>query len=62
MRLIRMIAILGLLILILQATAHAVLKVGQKAPDFSGKTWDGKPVRLSALRGKVVIVDFWGPG
>lgn len=40
----------------------AALKVGVTAPDFSGKTHDAKPFRLSALRGKVVIVDFWGPG
>ena len=45
-----------------QTMALAALKVGQRAPDISGKTHDGKPVKLRALRGKVVIVDFWGPG
>ena len=31
----------------------------KKAPDFSLKTSDGKTVSLSALKGKVVIVNFW---
>jgi len=29
------------------------------APDFNLKSLDGHDVRLSALRGKVVIVNFW---
>ncbi len=30
------------------------------APDFSGKVWlNSGPLRLSDLRGKVVLVDFW---
>jgi len=31
----------------------------KKAPDFSLKTADGRVVSLSALRGKVVVVNFW---
>ncbi len=31
---------------------------GQMAPDFSF-TLDGKPARLSDLRGKVVVLNFW---
>ncbi|MBI3194508.1 MAG: TlpA family protein disulfide reductase, partial [Ignavibacteriae bacterium] len=27
--------------------------------DFTLNDWDGKPITLSALKGKVVIVDFW---
>lgn len=32
---------------------------GHMAPDFELKAMDGKPVKLSSLRGKAVIVDFW---
>lgn len=33
--------------------------VGQTAPDFTLNDLAGKPVSLDALRGKVVIVNFW---
>ena len=33
--------------------------VGAVAPDFTLNTPDGKPVALSSLRGKYVLVDFW---
>ena len=29
------------------------------APDFQVPALDGKPIRLSALKGKVVLLDFW---
>ena len=32
---------------------------GMAAPDFSLKTLDGREVKLSALRGKAVVVNFW---
>jgi thiol-disulfide isomerase/thioredoxin len=32
---------------------------GVPAPDFDATTLDGKPFKLSDLRGKVVLVDFW---
>jgi len=35
------------------------LQVGMPAPDFATKTLDGKPLSLSSLHGKVVLVDFW---
>jgi len=34
-------------------------QVGSVAPDFSLKDLSGKPVQLSELRGKVVLVNFW---
>ena len=35
------------------------LKVGERAPDFSTNDQDGKPVKLSALRGKKVVLYFY---
>ena len=33
--------------------------VGKPAPEISGTGLDGKPVSLAALRGQVVVLDFW---
>ncbi len=33
--------------------------VGERAPDFTLETLDGERVTLSALRGSVVVLDFW---
>ena len=38
---------------------QAVDLSGQKAEDFTLNDLAGKPVRLSSLRGKVVMLDFW---
>jgi thiol-disulfide isomerase/thioredoxin len=35
------------------------VNVGNTAPDLSFKNPDGKEIRLSSLRGKVVLIDFW---
>ena len=32
---------------------------GKPAPDFTAKTIDGQTVKLSELKGKVVLLDFW---
>jgi peroxiredoxin len=37
----------------------AGMTVGAMAPDFSGIAVDGQVIRLSDLRGKVVVLDFW---
>lgn len=39
--------------------ATELLKAGAEAPDFNLNTIDGKPMSLSQLRGKYVVLDFW---
>lgn len=38
---------------------QATLAVGAKFPDFEEKDLKGKPLSVSALKGKVVLIDFW---
>jgi len=35
------------------------LKIGQKFPGFSETDFAGRPLTLSACRGKVTLIDFW---
>jgi peroxiredoxin Q/BCP len=39
--------------------AQADVMAGKPAPDFTGKTYDGKLVNLSSFRGKPVVVYFY---
>jgi peroxiredoxin len=39
--------------------AQAALKVGAPFPDFKETDLNGKPLSISGLKGKVVLVDFW---
>jgi len=41
------------------AAIQAELVVGKTFPDFQKKDVNGNPLSISALRGKVVLVDFW---
>jgi len=36
------------------------LQIGDVAPEIIGKSLDGNLMQLSAFRGKVVLLDFWG--
>ena len=38
----------------------ADLEIGKPAPEIIGTSYDGKPMKLSDYRGKVVVIDFWG--
>ena len=42
-----------------QQKGAALLAVGNEAPDFAQQTPDGNVMKLSDLRGKVVLIDFW---
>jgi len=43
-----------------EATSHdTLLANGRSAPDFVAKDKHGKEIRLSDLKGKVVVLDFW---
>ena len=41
-----------------EAAKHG--KIGDMAPDFTLNDINGKPLALSSLRGKWVVLDFWG--
>ena len=42
-----------------QIEATTLAKQGTVAPDFTVEMFEGKSVKLSDLRGKVVLVNFW---
>jgi peroxiredoxin len=42
-----------------QAKLDNLIPVGSEAPDFTQNSPEGKPISLSSLRGKVVLIDFW---
>ncbi len=42
-----------------RSAPHVLLANGTLAPDFAVQDKDGKPVRLSDYKGKVVVLDFW---
>jgi len=37
----------------------SIVKVGDQAPDFSVVMLDGRTIRLSDMKGKVVLLNFW---
>lgn len=41
--------------------AGSPVQVGRPAPDFAGTTLDGEGLSLADVRGRPVIVNFWGP-
>jgi thiol-disulfide isomerase/thioredoxin len=51
-------ALVALCCLLILPCAFAI-DAGQPAPDFTLAAADGKPLQLSAFRGKLVYLDFW---
>ncbi|AXY78361.1 TlpA family protein disulfide reductase [Paraflavitalea soli] len=49
----------GLLLLAANTLVQAQPKKGEQAPDISIPNAQGKTVKLSSLKGKVVLIDFW---
>ncbi|MBN1513117.1 MAG: TlpA family protein disulfide reductase [Phycisphaerae bacterium] len=45
--------------LTLKIDKYLWIRLGDAAPDFTGTTLDGKSFKLSELKGKVVLLDFW---
>ena len=43
----------------MQSKLDNLIAIGSEAPDFTQNTPEGKPLTLSSLRGKVVLIDFW---
>jgi cytochrome c biogenesis protein CcmG/thiol:disulfide interchange protein DsbE len=54
-------ATLGILLLVRLGTDSGHVAVGQPAPAVAGTTLDGATFDLASLRGKPVVVNFWGP-
>ena len=52
-------SILSLLFLLVTALSAAALEVGEKAPDFELDNSKGGKLKLSALKGKNVLINFY---
>jgi cytochrome c biogenesis protein CcmG/thiol:disulfide interchange protein DsbE len=55
------VATLGIVVLVRTGTDSGHVAVGQPAPAVVGTTLDGATFDLASLRGKPVVVNFWGP-
>jgi cytochrome c biogenesis protein CcmG, thiol:disulfide interchange protein DsbE len=52
-------ALLGIIFLGLLRAQQGQFKVGEKAPEFTLTTFDGKTYKLSDLKGKIVFLNIW---
>jgi thiol-disulfide isomerase/thioredoxin len=51
-----------LLACLMAVVSFAAPQIGQPAPDFTGKTLDGKTVSLADFKGKTVVLEWYNPG
>ncbi len=49
-------------IVIFHSNVEAQVNTGEPAPDFSLTTYEGKPVKLSDYRGKIVVLEWFNRG
>ena len=54
-------AVVGIVLLTQPPGDPPRLRVGDVAPAIEAASLDGSPVSLAALRGRPVVVNFWGP-
>ena len=52
-------ALLSLCLALLPPSSALALEIAQAAPEIGETSGDGKPITLSALKGKTVYLDFW---
>ncbi|UPT72728.1 MAG: thioredoxin family protein [Elusimicrobiota bacterium] len=55
-------ALLAAAILTLSVAAHAAPELGKPAPDFTAVNQDGKEVKLSDAKGKIVVLEWFNKG
>ena len=56
----KMIVAMGLVVGVIGSAAAQIAPLGAPAPEIAGGPWiNSKPLTLSALRGRVVLIDFW---
>ena len=52
----------SLLACLAAVASYAAPEVGKAAPEFTGKTLDGKTVSLADFKGKTVVLEWYNPG
>jgi hypothetical protein len=53
-------SILSFIFVLSIASSAAALEVGEKAPDFELDSTKGGKLKLSSLKGKTVLINFYG--
>ena len=54
------VALVGIVAFLVTQGPAGIAKIGRPAPDFTLYQLNGQKVTLSSLRGRPVLVDFWG--
>jgi hypothetical protein len=56
----KMTVAMGLVVGLAGSAAAQIVPLGAPAPEIAGGPWiNSSPLTLSALRGRVVLIDFW---